>query len=90
MTVEDVKYILSSHYQGTPYDPYGHKGDGSLRGKYRPIGINRTNFLALTQLRPDLPEDRRAVEWIAEGSNVFNAFRTFLYQCGENPGVSGG
>ena len=32
VTVEDVKYILSSHYQGTPYDPYGHKGDGSLRG----------------------------------------------------------
>ena len=22
ITVEDVKYILSSHYQGTPYDPY--------------------------------------------------------------------
>ena len=43
--MEDVKYILSSHYQGTPYDPYGHKGDPSLRGKYRPIGINRTNFL---------------------------------------------
>ena len=62
VTVEDVKYILSSHYQGTPYDPYGHKGDGSLRGKYRPIGINRTNFLALTQLRPDLPENRRARE----------------------------
>ena len=23
VTVEDVKYVLSSHYQGTPYDPYG-------------------------------------------------------------------
>ena len=85
VTVEDVKYILSSHYQGTPYDPYGHKGDGSLRGKYRPIGINRTNFLALTQLRPDLPEDRRAVEWIAEGCNVFNAFVPFYTNVEKTP-----
>lgn len=22
ITVEDVKYVLSSHYQGTSYDPY--------------------------------------------------------------------
>ena len=22
ITVEDVKYVLSGHYQGTPYDPY--------------------------------------------------------------------
>lgn len=85
VTVEDVKYILSSHYQGTPYDPYGHKGEGSLRGKYRPIGINRTNFLALTQLRPDLPEDRRAVEWIAEGCNVFNAFVPFYTNVDKTP-----
>ena len=22
ITPEDIKYVLSSHYQGTPYDPY--------------------------------------------------------------------
>ena len=27
ITIEDVKYVLSSHYQGTPYDPYGKLGD---------------------------------------------------------------
>ncbi len=26
ITVEDVKYILSGHYQGTPFDPYLHHG----------------------------------------------------------------
>lgn len=25
LTVEDVKYVLSTHYQGTPYDPYTHR-----------------------------------------------------------------
>ena len=28
ITVEDVKYVLSSHYQGTPYDPYAVRSPG--------------------------------------------------------------
>ena len=74
ISVEDVKYILSSHYQGTPYNPYAKCGDLNLRGKYRPIGINRNNCVSLSEIRPDLPEESRAVEWVAFGSNVFNAF----------------
>ena len=77
ITVEDVKYVLSSHFQGTPYDPYGRHMDPVQKGKYRPIGVNRTNFLALTQLRPDRPEGLRALQWIAMGSNVFNALVPF-------------
>ena len=45
ITVEDVKYALSSHFQGTPYDPYAKSGDGLQKGKYRAIGINRNDFL---------------------------------------------
>ncbi len=73
ITPEDIKYILSSHYQGTPYDPYAAHGERALRGAYRPIGVNRNNFLSLTQIRPDLPDSFRALEWVAFGSNVFNA-----------------
>ena len=30
VTPEDIKYMLSSHYQGTPYDPYrSYGGNGS-------------------------------------------------------------
>ncbi len=72
VTVEDVKYILSSHYQGTPYDPYASYGDASMRGAYRSIGVNRTDFVAIIQLRGEVPEEYRAVEWLAFGSNVFN------------------
>ena len=77
ITIEDVKYLLSAHYQGTPYDPYASYGDASRRGMYRPIGINRNDFLAVIQLRPYLPENCRAVEWLAFGSNVFNALVPF-------------
>ena len=85
VTVEDVKYILSSHYQGTPYDPYGSHGDGSLRGAFRPIGINRNNFLSLVQIRPYLAEEIRTVEWVAFGSNVFNAFVPFYTNIDKTP-----
>ena len=50
ITVEDVKYVLSSHYQGTPYDPYLSYGDKSMKGAYRSIGVNRTDFLSVIQM----------------------------------------
>jgi dipeptidase len=77
ITIEDVKYLLSSHFQGTPYDPYGSYGDASMRGAYRTIGVNRTDFLGLMQLRPYMPGPAAAVEWLAFGSNVFNALVPF-------------
>ena len=73
ISIEDIKYAESLHYQGTEFDPYGHYGDDSERGRFRPIGINRTNVLSVIQLRPDVPEAISAIEWIAYGSNVFNA-----------------
>ncbi|MGI6262951.1 MAG: C69 family dipeptidase [Succiniclasticum sp.] len=84
ITVEDVKYVLSGHYQGTPFDCYG-RGPADLRGKYRPIGINRNNFVAVTQLRPYGDPERCAVEWIAEGCNVFNALVPFYANVTKTP-----
>ena len=72
ITVEDIKYLLSSHYQGTPYDPY-IKQDTGVRGKYRSIGINRTAVTSICQIRSDVPEQIRGIEWICYGSMAFNA-----------------
>ncbi|WP_422113199.1 C69 family dipeptidase [Gardnerella sp. DNF00502] len=73
VTVEDIKYVLSSHYQGTEYDPYGKIGDEYTRHLFRPIGINRQSELSVIQIRPYRPESFRAIQWIAYGSNPFNA-----------------
>ncbi len=86
ITVEDIKYVLSAHYQGTPYDPYGKCADPMLRGRYRPIGVNRNNFCGLTQLRPYVPAEIAALQWIAMGSMVFNAFVPFYANVDETPG----
>ena len=73
ITVEDVKYVLSSHYQGTPYDPYAAYGDKSMRGAYRSIGINRNDVLTLIQMRPE----GEPVQWLALASNAFNVLAPF-------------
>lgn len=85
ITPEDVKYLLSSHYQGTPYDPYRSYGDKSMSGAYRSIGINRNDFMALLQLRGDQPEDFRAVEWIAYASNALNTMVPFYANVDTTP-----
>ena len=73
VTVEDIKYVLSAHYQGTPYDPYLKHDDGKS-GKYRPIGINRTGVTSICQIRSDVPDEIKGLEWISYGSTTFSAF----------------
>ncbi len=70
--MEEVKYILSSYYQGTPYDPFG-RGNPEQKAKYRPIGISRTGVMAILQIRGYLPKEIAALEWICFGANPFNA-----------------
>ena len=77
ITMEDVKYVLSSHYQGTPYDPYGNYGDKKMCGAYRSIGVNRTDFMSAIQMRPYVGEDICALQWIAFASNAFNVMVPF-------------
>ncbi len=85
ITVEEIKYMLSNHFQGTKYDPYNGKGDLSMRGVFRSIGINRNNHLGLVQIRPYMPEEIKAVQWITLGSNVFNAIVPFYTNIDTTP-----
>ena len=79
VTVEDVKYLLSSHYQGTPYNPYTRQNTGK-RGMYRSIGINRTGVTSVCQIRSDVPEKLKGLEWICFGSTTFDALLP-VYPC---------
>lgn len=85
ITIEDVKYVLSSHFQGTPYDPYLAYGDKSMAGAYRSVGINRNDFMAIIQMRPDGMEDSQTIQWVAFASNAFNAVAPFYADVDEVP-----
>lgn len=76
ITVEEVKYILSSYYQGTKYNPYSAVA-GKTAGMYRTIGIARTGFMSINQIRPYVSNEIKAVEWICFGPNPFNSVLPF-------------
>ena len=71
IAAEDVKYMLSSHYQGTPFNPYTNHDTGK-RGMYRSIGINRTGVTSICQIRSDVPDAIKGIEWICFGSTTFS------------------
>lgn len=71
ITVEEVKYILSSYYQGTPYNPFSKVSEKP--GVYRPIGISRTGVMEILQIRPYVAEEIKGIEWLSFASNPFNA-----------------
>ena len=85
ITVEDIKYLMSSYYQGTKYNFYGKNGDLSEKWKYRPIGLNGTNFVTLTHIRGYMPDELKSLEWIAFGSCVFNVFIPQYSRVDESP-----
>ena len=85
ITVEDIKYALSHHYQGTEYDSYSKDIHSVKKGTLRPIGINRTNFLGLVQIRPYMPDELKCLHWLAIGSCVFNAIVPFYTNINRTP-----
>lgn len=78
ITLVDVQKILSSHYQGTPYDPLGHDGDEQTRHLFRPISLNRTQNSHVLQVRPDLPEAASTIMWMSWGIPTFTPYVPFF------------
>ena len=72
LTAEDIKYILSSYYQGTPYNPYLN-AKNEKKSMYRTIGVGNTGVMTICQIRGDMPDPIKAVEWICFGSTSFDA-----------------
>lgn len=83
LSIEDVKWALSSHYEETPYDPYSQ--DPVLSRKYRAIGLNRNQELHILEIRPDKPKMLKAIHWLAFGSNPYNCVLPFYSQVLDTP-----
>ena len=87
VTVEDVKYVLSSHFQGTPYDPYAGYGESNMRGAYRSIGINRNDFMSLIQINDNRPDDIKAIQWLCLCFQCFQCDGAVLCRYRDNSGL---
>ena len=85
LTIEDVKYALSSHYQHTPYDPYSDLGTPAQQHAFRPIGLQRNSEVHILQIRSDVPAKLAGICWLAFGPNAYNALAPFYTNVEDTP-----
>ncbi len=82
LTIEEIKDLMSSHFQNTPYDPYeqttGH-------GPYRSIALNRNLELHILQIRNGVAPAVAGIHWLAFGPNAFNAVVPFYANVIDTP-----
>ena len=83
LTVEDVKYALSSHYQHTPYDTY--EGTPEKKHQFRPIGIQRNQEVHVLQVRPNVDPAEAGIIWLAYGPNPYNGLAPFFTNVLDTP-----
>jgi len=84
ISIEDVKFVLSSHFENTKYDPYGN-GSEADKKLFRPIGINRNHNVHILQVRNTVPAEIAGVQWLAYGANTFNTVVPFYTNINDTP-----
>ncbi|MGX7351651.1 peptidase C69 [Enterococcus canis] len=84
ITLEDIQYLLGSHYNETNFDPLG-SGSQQDKLRYRPIGLNRTQNSHVLQLRNDVPEAYSALMWLCIGFPTFSPYLPFYTNMTETP-----
>jgi dipeptidase len=84
ISIEDVKFVLSSHFENTGFDPYGD-GTETEKTKLRPIGINRNHNVHILQIRNNVPAEIAGVHWLAYGANTFNTVVPFYSNVNDTP-----
>lgn len=77
ISVEDIQYILKSHYNETKYDPLGD-GSEHERKVYRAIALSRTAQSHILQMRNNVDAKHAAIQWVEFGLPSFCAYVPFF------------
>ncbi|KRN95416.1 dipeptidase [Companilactobacillus kimchiensis] len=76
ISVEDIQYILASHYNETEFDPIG-SGNEDDKKRYRAISLSRTANSHILQLRGS-KNGVLGIEWKALGIPSFSPYVPFF------------
>jgi dipeptidase len=82
--IEDVQRILSSHYEGTPYNPVG-TGSEAEKHRFRPISLPATQESHILQIKPNLPIEIGGIHWLAMGVAAQSVYVPFFAGMTETP-----
>ncbi|MFY3752449.1 C69 family dipeptidase [Lacticaseibacillus paracasei] len=70
ISVEDIQYIMKSHFNETKFDPLGH-GNEHDRKTYRAISLSRTANSHILQMRDANQNGAAGVQWVGFGIPAF-------------------
>ena len=84
LSLFDVEDFLSSHYQGTPFDPIGEGSEHDKR-LYRPISLAKTQEAHILQIRPNMPTPAAGIQWLAMGVAAQSSFVPFYAGANTTP-----
>lgn len=79
ISIEDVQYILSSHYNETNYDPIGKYGTELERTRFRAISLSRTQQSHVIEI------DELPVKWVAMATTAFTPYVPFFTDVDDIP-----
>lgn len=77
ISVEDIEYILASHYNETQFDPIG-SGSEADKKRYRAISLSRTANSHILQMRDAKKVAAPAIEWKCFGIPSFSPYVPFF------------
>lgn len=85
--VEDVQRFLTSHYNGTPYDPMDTFSSGSEKEQkmFRSIALDRNQESSILQIRNDVPAKMAAIQWINMGFYAYSPYVPFYTNIEDTP-----
>ncbi|MHC5228504.1 C69 family dipeptidase [Enterococcus sp. LJL99] len=76
LTIEDVGYVLSSHYDETQYDPF-NENDLVSAHAFRPISMNRTAESHILEIRNNVDPEIAGLIWLNSSPTAFNPYVPF-------------
>lgn len=85
LSIEDVSYCLSSHYNETEFDPIGHMGDNTTRTRFRSVSLSRTQESHILQLDAKVNEGTMGICWLSFGTNAFTPYVPFFTNVLDTP-----
>lgn len=85
--VEDVQHFLTSHYNGTPYDPMDTFASGTQQEqkKFRSIALDRNQESSILQIRNNVPKQLAAIQWINMGFYAYSPYVPFYTNIVDTP-----
>lgn len=82
ISIDEVQGYLSSHFQGTGYDPLNKGKDNK---KYRPISLAKTQESHVLQIRPDIEPEIAGIQWLAMGVSAQSIYVPFYMGITDTP-----